>query len=206
MVEFRTCDYTGEEIEPGTGIQLVKNDGTILTFKHSKAIKNYQTGKEPRELEWTSIGNTTSRSSRSRHTVESILELLNQEYPQSTWGETLSTKGVELYKQMKRSDRESPSTREIIASLGVIPAISDEKREVLVREVRDFAEDIPEGPSEESGEINWAELYQQTDRFLNKKQSVYEQFKENGMENVDELKRKQLQVFLGDRLRYVSHR
>jgi large subunit ribosomal protein L24e len=35
---------------------LVKNDGTILHFKDSKAEKNYQLGREPRDLEWTQSG------------------------------------------------------------------------------------------------------------------------------------------------------
>ncbi|APW98358.1 50S ribosomal protein L24e [Halobiforma lacisalsi AJ5] len=56
MVEKRTCDYTGEEIEPGTGIMYVKNDGTVLHFVDSKAEKNYKLGREPRDLEWTAEG------------------------------------------------------------------------------------------------------------------------------------------------------
>ncbi|MDQ2049663.1 50S ribosomal protein L24e [Natronolimnohabitans sp. A-GB9] len=56
MVEKRTCDYTGEEIEPGTGIMYVKNDGTVLHFVNSKAEKNYKLGREPRDLEWTEEG------------------------------------------------------------------------------------------------------------------------------------------------------
>ncbi|QLG48208.1 50S ribosomal protein L24e [Natrinema halophilum] len=56
MVEKRTCDYTGEEIEPGTGIMYVQNDGTVLHFVDSKAEKNYKLGREPRDLEWTEEG------------------------------------------------------------------------------------------------------------------------------------------------------
>lgn len=56
MVEKRTCDYTGEEIEPGTGIMYVQNDGTVLHFVDSKAEKNYKLGREPRDLEWTQEG------------------------------------------------------------------------------------------------------------------------------------------------------
>ncbi|ARS90874.1 50S ribosomal protein L24e [Natrarchaeobaculum aegyptiacum] len=56
MVEKRTCDYTGEEIEPGTGIMYVQNDGTVLHFVDSKAEKNYKLGREPRDLEWTAEG------------------------------------------------------------------------------------------------------------------------------------------------------
>ena len=48
----RTCDYTGEEIEPGTGKMFVRTDGTILWFKDSKAEKNYFLGRESRDLEW----------------------------------------------------------------------------------------------------------------------------------------------------------
>ncbi|MGM0605711.1 MAG: 50S ribosomal protein L24e [Halobacteriota archaeon] len=56
MVETRTCDYSGEEIEPGTGTMYVKTDGTILHFKDSKAEKNYFLGREARDLEWTQAG------------------------------------------------------------------------------------------------------------------------------------------------------
>ncbi|WP_252699056.1 50S ribosomal protein L24e [Natronosalvus vescus] len=56
MVEKRTCDYTGEDIEPGTGIMYVRNDGTVLHFVDSKAEKNYKLGREPRDLEWTAEG------------------------------------------------------------------------------------------------------------------------------------------------------
>ena len=52
MVNERTCDYTGEEIEPGTGKMFVRTDGTILWFKDSKAEKNYFMGREARDLEW----------------------------------------------------------------------------------------------------------------------------------------------------------
>ncbi|MDJ1431827.1 50S ribosomal protein L24e [Halostagnicola sp. A-GB9-2] len=56
MVEKRTCDYTGEEIEPGTGIMYVRKDGSVLHFVDSKAEKNYKLGREPRDLEWTEEG------------------------------------------------------------------------------------------------------------------------------------------------------
>jgi large subunit ribosomal protein L24e len=52
MVQERTCDYTGEEIEPGTGKMYVKTDGTIFWFKDAKAEKNYFMGRESRDLEW----------------------------------------------------------------------------------------------------------------------------------------------------------
>ncbi|PSQ01805.1 50S ribosomal protein L24e [Halobacteriales archaeon QS_5_70_17] len=56
MPKTRTCDFSGEEIEPGTGIMYVRNDGTVLHFKNSKAEKNYFMGREARDLEWTEAG------------------------------------------------------------------------------------------------------------------------------------------------------
>jgi len=56
MPRERTCDFTGEEIEPGTGITFVRNDGTVLHFKDSKAEKNYFMGRDARDLEWTQAG------------------------------------------------------------------------------------------------------------------------------------------------------
>ena len=56
MVEKRMCDYTGQEIEPGTGIMYVRTDGSVLHFVDSKAEKNYLLGREPRDLEWTAEG------------------------------------------------------------------------------------------------------------------------------------------------------
>ncbi|MEF8813949.1 MAG: 50S ribosomal protein L24e [Halovenus sp.] len=68
MVEKRTCDYTGEEIEPGTGKMFVKNDGTILWFVDSKAEKNYFMGREARDLEW--VGDEGSRADRESEAAE----------------------------------------------------------------------------------------------------------------------------------------
>lgn len=59
MVEERTCDYTGQSIEPGTGIMYVRSDGTILHFVDAKAEKNYMKGREARDLEWTAAGQAT---------------------------------------------------------------------------------------------------------------------------------------------------
>ena len=56
MPEERTCDYSGEPIEPGTGIMYVRANGEILHFVDSKAEKNYLLGREPRDLEWTEAG------------------------------------------------------------------------------------------------------------------------------------------------------
>jgi len=65
MVEHRTCDYSGKEIEPGTGIMYVRTDGTVLHFADSKAEKNYLLGREARDLEWTEAGRG-EKASRAR--------------------------------------------------------------------------------------------------------------------------------------------
>jgi large subunit ribosomal protein L24e len=56
MPTTRTCDFSGETIEPGTGIMYVRNDGTVLHFKDAKCEKNYFMGREARNLEWTESG------------------------------------------------------------------------------------------------------------------------------------------------------
>ena len=53
MVERRICNFSGEEIEPGTGVMYVKRDGTVMWFKDSKARKNMKMGRNPRKVKWT---------------------------------------------------------------------------------------------------------------------------------------------------------
>lgn len=54
MPERRICDFTGEEIEPGTGMMFVKRDGTVLWFKDSKTRKNMlKLKRNPRRFKWT---------------------------------------------------------------------------------------------------------------------------------------------------------
>ena len=40
MPERRICSFSGDEIEPGTGMMFVRRDGSIMWFKNSKARKN----------------------------------------------------------------------------------------------------------------------------------------------------------------------
>ncbi|ERH03552.1 MAG: ribosomal protein L24E [Halorubrum sp. J07HR59] len=70
MVEKRTCDYTGEDIEPGTGTMYVQVDGTVLHFKDSKAEKNFFMGREARDLEWTQAGQRAGPSSQNQSTPD----------------------------------------------------------------------------------------------------------------------------------------
>ncbi|SDJ63317.1 large subunit ribosomal protein L24e [Halovenus aranensis] len=70
MVQERTCDYTGEEIEPGTGKMYVKTDGTILWFKDAKAEKNYFLGRESRDLEWIGYEDDDETATEDEAAVE----------------------------------------------------------------------------------------------------------------------------------------
>ena len=54
MPERRVCSFSGEEIEPGTGLMFVKRDGTVMWFKNSKARKNsLKLKRNPRKVKWT---------------------------------------------------------------------------------------------------------------------------------------------------------
>ena len=54
MPERRVCAFTGDEIEPGTGMMYIKKDGTVLWFKSSKARKNMlKLGRNARKTKWT---------------------------------------------------------------------------------------------------------------------------------------------------------
>jgi large subunit ribosomal protein L24e len=53
MPVVRTCAYCGREIEPGTGLMYVRNDGTVLWFCSSKCFKLWKKGRDPRKLKWT---------------------------------------------------------------------------------------------------------------------------------------------------------
>ena len=54
LPERRICNFSGEEIEPGTGLMYVKRDGTVLWFKSYKARKNMvNLNRNPRRIKWT---------------------------------------------------------------------------------------------------------------------------------------------------------
>ena len=48
-----TCAYCGREIEPGTGLMYVRNDGSQLWFCSSKCFKLWKMKRDPRKLKWT---------------------------------------------------------------------------------------------------------------------------------------------------------
>ncbi|RUM46547.1 MAG: 50S ribosomal protein L24 [Hyperthermus sp.] len=47
------CEYCGRSIEPGTGMMLVRNDGSVVWFCSSKCRKLWSMGRDPRRLKWT---------------------------------------------------------------------------------------------------------------------------------------------------------
>jgi len=54
LPERRICSFSGEEIEPGTGLMFIKKDGTVMWFKNSKARKNaLKLKRNPRRVKWT---------------------------------------------------------------------------------------------------------------------------------------------------------
>ena len=54
MPERRVCNFSGEEIEPGTGTMFVRRDGTVLWFKNSKARRNMlKLKRNPRKVKGT---------------------------------------------------------------------------------------------------------------------------------------------------------
>lgn len=54
MPERRVCSFSGEEIEPGTGLMYVMRDGTVRWYKNSKARKNaLKLKRNPRKVKWT---------------------------------------------------------------------------------------------------------------------------------------------------------
>lgn len=53
MVSIHRCSYCGSEIAPGTGLVLVRNDGSMLRFCSSKCHKYYRMGRDSKKLPWT---------------------------------------------------------------------------------------------------------------------------------------------------------
>ncbi len=47
------CTFCGSQIERGTGIMYVLNNGSVLWFCSSKCFKYYKMKKDPKKLAWT---------------------------------------------------------------------------------------------------------------------------------------------------------
>ncbi len=56
------CSFCGVEIEPGTGIMYVTNDGSVFWFCSSKCYKSYlKLRRDPRKFKWTVKGRQKQR-------------------------------------------------------------------------------------------------------------------------------------------------
>ncbi|MHA1819562.1 MAG: 50S ribosomal protein L24e [Promethearchaeota archaeon] len=54
MVKVRKCSFCGKAIQPGEGLTLIKNDGTILHFCSKKCrLLKLKYKKNPRKTRWT---------------------------------------------------------------------------------------------------------------------------------------------------------
>jgi large subunit ribosomal protein L24e len=53
MPVARRCTFCGGEIEPGTGIMLVRNDGSVRFFCSSKCDRNARLGRKSHKIRWT---------------------------------------------------------------------------------------------------------------------------------------------------------
>jgi len=54
VVKTQKCSFCGRDIEPGTGMMFVRNDGTVLWFCSSKCRKSLvEMKRDPRKLKWT---------------------------------------------------------------------------------------------------------------------------------------------------------
>ncbi|MDG6929375.1 MAG: 50S ribosomal protein L24e [Nitrososphaerota archaeon] len=54
MLSVKKCSFCGKDIMPGTGLTLVKNDGSVLQYCSSKCRMNHlKLRRDPRKLKWT---------------------------------------------------------------------------------------------------------------------------------------------------------
>lgn len=53
MPRAANCAFCGSQLEPGSGLMYVLNDGSILWFCTRKCFKSYLMGRDPRKLKWT---------------------------------------------------------------------------------------------------------------------------------------------------------
>lgn len=47
------CSFCGGKILPGTGVMLVRRDGSLLYFCSSKCERNFGLGRRPEHIRWT---------------------------------------------------------------------------------------------------------------------------------------------------------
>ncbi|HID60454.1 MAG TPA: 50S ribosomal protein L24 [Hadesarchaea archaeon] len=53
MPVARKCSFCGGRVKPGTGLMMVKRDGTVLFYCSSKCERNAKLGRKPHHVKWT---------------------------------------------------------------------------------------------------------------------------------------------------------
>ncbi|MEM4481935.1 MAG: 50S ribosomal protein L24e [Desulfurococcaceae archaeon] len=53
MPKLVNCTFCGNQLEPGSGLMYVLNDGSTLWFCCRKCLKSYLMERDPRKLKWT---------------------------------------------------------------------------------------------------------------------------------------------------------
>jgi large subunit ribosomal protein L24e len=62
MVERRSCNFCGNNIEPGTGRMYIRTDGTVFYFDRHKCYTNFvKLRRIPRETRWSGLSSAASR-------------------------------------------------------------------------------------------------------------------------------------------------
>ncbi|WP_256477245.1 hypothetical protein [Haloferax sp. AB510] len=220
MVEARICDFTGERIEPGTGVMYVETSGAILHFKDSKAEKCYLRGQKPEKTKWTKIAREEKQQRLTNgsegalgllqkekvepemnEAVDSVLQLLEAQHPYQKHRNSLRTYGIELARQFSYSN--DLQVKEVRSLLGVVPVVPPSDQKAIERVLRSFAKEVPVEPPEDSSKFTWEELRNDVASFLSEKEVFYERLSKDDNKDVDRLRQEHLKIYLGDRLRYI---
>lgn len=54
MVKMQKCSFCGRDVEPGTGMMFIRNDGRVYWFCSSKCRKSLvEMRRDPRKFKWT---------------------------------------------------------------------------------------------------------------------------------------------------------
>lgn len=62
------CAFSGEDIEPGTGIMYVKKDGAVFHYKNRMCLTNHQKlGRVNRYTKWTKAAATQKAARLEGH-------------------------------------------------------------------------------------------------------------------------------------------
>jgi len=98
-----TCSFCGEKYELGTGLQVAKNDGTVLHFCTSKCRKNFKLGRSPIHTRWTQRYKDFKAEATGGKKKKTIVEKVTKAV--ETGKKKLKAKTLSARKQRKRAAR-----------------------------------------------------------------------------------------------------